>query len=101
MGRARRDKGVHEGIQGRERFSVRQRPEGSWGVLQGLLREGELVENFKGRAKSRLAYGRLTWQGLGNAGTHVSVVLMVVYAVAVAAYRIGRPVLRQSIAFFA
>ena len=60
-----------------------------------------LVEGFIGRVKGRLAYGRLTWQGLGNASIHVSLVLMVVYAVAVAAYGIGRPELRQSVAFFA
>jgi hypothetical protein len=60
-----------------------------------------VVEGFNGRAKSRLAYERLTWQGLENAGIHVSLILMVVYAVAIAAFRIGRPELRQSIAFFA
>ena len=60
-----------------------------------------VVEGFNGRAKSRLAYQRFTWQGLGNASTHVSLVLMVVYAVCIAAYRIGRPELRQSVAFFA
>jgi hypothetical protein len=60
-----------------------------------------VVEGFNGRAKSRLAYERLTWQGLENAGIHVSVILMVVYAVAIAAFRIGRPELRQSVAFFA
>lgn len=41
------------------------------------------------------------WQGLENASIYVSVVLMVVYVVAVAAYRIGRPELRQIMAFFA
>jgi hypothetical protein len=60
-----------------------------------------VVEGFIGRVKSRLAYGRLTWQGLENVGIHVSLVLMVVYAVAIAAFRIGRPELRQSVAFFA
>jgi hypothetical protein len=60
-----------------------------------------VVEGFNGRVKSRLAYERLTWQGLENAGIHVSLVLCVVYAVAIAAFRIGRPELRQSIAFFA
>ena len=60
-----------------------------------------VVEGFIGRVRSRLAYGRLTWQGLENAGIHVSLVLCVVYAVAIAAHRIGRPELRQSIAFFA
>jgi len=60
-----------------------------------------VVEGFNGRAKSRLAYQRLTWQGLDNAGIHVGLVLMVVYAVCIAAYGIGRPELRQSVAFFA
>ena len=60
-----------------------------------------LVEGFIGRVKTRLGYGRLTWQGLENASIHVSLVLMVVYAVAIAAFRIGRPELRQSVAFFA
>ena len=60
-----------------------------------------LVEGFIGRVKSRLGYGRLTWQGLENASIHVSLVLMVVYAVAIVASRIGRPELRQSVAFFA
>jgi hypothetical protein len=60
-----------------------------------------VVEGFNGRVKSRLAYRRLTWQGLGNASIHVSLVLMVAYAVCIAAYGIGRPELRQSVAFFA
>ena len=60
-----------------------------------------VVEGFNGRVKSRVAYSRLTWQGLGNASIHVSLVLMVVYAVCIAAYGIGRPELRQSVAFFA
>jgi hypothetical protein len=59
------------------------------------------VEGFNGRAKSRLAYERLTWQGLENANIHVGLVLMVAYAVCIAAYGIGRPELRQSVAFFA
>jgi hypothetical protein len=60
-----------------------------------------VVEGFIGRVKSRLGYGRFTWQGLENTSIHVSLVLMVVYAVAIAASRIGRPELRQSVAFFA
>jgi len=60
-----------------------------------------VVEGFNGRVKSRLAYEMLTWQGLGNASIHVGLVLMVAYAVCIAAYGIGRPELRQSIAFFA
>jgi hypothetical protein len=60
-----------------------------------------LVEGFIGRVKCRLGYGRLTWQGLENVSIHVSLVLMVVYAVAIAAFRLGRPKLRQSVAYFA
>jgi hypothetical protein len=60
-----------------------------------------VVEGFIGRVKSRLGYGRLTWQGLENASIHVGLVLMVVYAVAMAAHRIGMPELRQSVAYFA
>jgi len=58
-----------------------------------------MVEGLNGRAKSRLAYQRLTWQGLENASTHVSLVLMVAYAVCIAACLIGRPELRQSVTF--
>jgi hypothetical protein len=60
-----------------------------------------VVEGFNGRVKSRLAYRRLTWQGLENASINVSLVLMVAYAVCIAAYGIGRPEFRQSVAFFA
>jgi len=60
-----------------------------------------VVEGFNGRVKSRLAYRRLTWQGLDNACVHVSLVLMVAYAVCIVAYGIGRPELRQSVGFFA
>ena len=60
-----------------------------------------MVEVFIGWVKCRRGYGRLTWQGLENVGIHVSLVLMVVYAVCIAAYGIGRPELRQSVAFFA
>jgi len=59
------------------------------------------AESFNGRAKSRLAYQRLTWQGLDNVGIHVGLVLVVAYAVCIAAYGLGRPELRQSVAFFA
>jgi hypothetical protein len=50
-----------------------------------------VVEGFNGRAKSRLAYQRLTCQRLENASTHVSLVLMVAYAIYITAYGIGRP----------
>jgi hypothetical protein len=59
------------------------------------------TEGFIGRAKSRLGYRRLTWQGMDNVCIHVCIVLCVVYAVCIAAHRIGRPELRQSVAYFA
>ena len=59
-----------------------------------------VVEGFNGRVKNRLAYRPLTWQGLKNASIHVSLVLMLAYAVCIATYGIGRPELRQSMAFF-
>jgi len=60
-----------------------------------------VVEGFIGRVKCRLGYWRLTWQGLSNASIYMSLVLMVAYVVCIAAYGIGRPELRQSVAFFA
>ena len=59
------------------------------------------AEGFIGRAKSRLAYQRLTWQGVDNACIHVCIVLCVAYAVCIVSYRLGRPELRQSVAYFA
>ena len=58
-------------------------------------------EGLFGRAKCRLNLGGVTWQGLDNTETHVSLVFCVAYCVCIAAYRIGRPELRQSMAFFA
>ena len=54
-----------------------------------------------GRAKCRLGLSRFTWQGLDNVHIHVSLALFVAYGVCIAAYCIGRPELRQSIAYFA
>jgi hypothetical protein len=59
------------------------------------------AESLNGRVKARLAYSRLTWQGLQNASIHVCLVLSVVYAVAIVASLTGRPELRYSIAHFA
>ncbi len=60
-----------------------------------------MSESLNGRVKGRLAYSRFTWQGLSNASIHVSIIFCVVYAAVIAAYRIGRPELRYSIAHFA
>jgi hypothetical protein len=60
-----------------------------------------MAESLNGRVKARLAYSRLTWQGLENASIHVSLVLCVVYAVAIVATLLGMPKRRYSIAYFA
>jgi hypothetical protein len=59
------------------------------------------AESLIGRVKSRLGFERLTWQGLWNANIHVSLILSVVYAAAIAAARIEKPDKRQSITYFA
>jgi len=60
-----------------------------------------MSESLNGRVKARLAYSRFTGQGLGNASIHVSIIFCIIYAVVIAAYRIGKPELRYSIAYFA
>ena len=60
-----------------------------------------MSESLNGRVKTRLAYSRFTWQGLGNASIHVSIIFCIVYAAVIAAHRIGKPELRYSIAHFA
>ena len=60
-----------------------------------------MSESLNGRVKARLAYSRFTWQGLCNASIHVSIIFCIIYAAVIAAYRIGKPELRYSIAYFA
>ena len=67
-------------------------------IYKGLRAKSE---SLNGRVKARLAYSRFTWQGLSNASIHVSIIFCVVYSAVIAAYRIGRPKLRYSIAHFA
>ena len=43
-----------------------------------------------GRAKCRLSFSRLTWQGLGNVCIHVCLALFVAYGVCIVAHLIGR-----------
>jgi hypothetical protein len=51
---------------------------------------------------SSMVYGmRLYAHPPGGTRAHVSLVLMVAYAVAIAALRMGRPKLRKSVTFFA
>jgi transposase len=60
-----------------------------------------MSESLNGRVKARIAFSRLTWQGIENASIHVCLVLSMVYAVAVVAALLGKPELRYSIAHFA
>jgi hypothetical protein len=67
-------------------------------IYKGLRAKSE---SLNGRVKARLAYGRLTWQGLRNACVHACLVFCVAYAVTIAAVLIGKPELQYSIAYFA
>lgn len=58
-------------------------------------------EGLFGRAKCRLSFSRLTWQGLDNACIHVCLAMSVAYSVCIVAHLLGRPELRQSVAYFA
>jgi len=60
-----------------------------------------MVESLNGRVKSRLDFSQFTWQGLGNACIHTSLVFSVVYAAVITAAKLGRPELQYSIAYFA
>jgi transposase len=73
-------------------------PENLRVVYKGLR---AMSESLNGRVKARLAFSRLTWQGIQNASIHVCLVLSMVYAVAVVASVMGKPELRYSIAHFA
>jgi hypothetical protein len=58
-------------------------------------------ESLNGRVKCRLAFSRLTWQGLRNACVHACLVFCVAYAVVIVAWLLGRPEFQYSIAYFA
>jgi hypothetical protein len=58
-------------------------------------------ESLNGRVKARLAFSRLTWQGLRNASIHTCLVFSVVYAIAIVASLLRRPELQYSTAHFA
>jgi hypothetical protein len=58
-------------------------------------------ESLNGRVKARLAYSRLTWQGLRNACIHACLIFSVVYSVVIVASVLGRPELQYSVAYFA
>jgi len=68
-------------------------------VVFGRLRAR--VESFISGLKNHLAYSRFTWKGLDNASIHTSLAFCVVYAVAIAASKLGCPNLAGSISYFA
>ena len=59
------------------------------------------VKSFISTLKNHLAYNRFTWKGLDNTSIHTSLAFCVVYAVVIAALKLGRPDLTGSIAYFA
>jgi len=68
-------------------------------VVYKMLRSKS--ESLNGRVKARLAYSRLTWQGLCNACIHACLVFSVVYSIVIVAAVLDKPELQYSIAFFA
>jgi len=60
-----------------------------------------MVESLNGRVKSRLGFGRFTWQGFENACVHACLVFCLVYAVVIVAARLGLPDLQYSVSYFA
>jgi hypothetical protein len=68
-------------------------------VIYGRLRAS--VEGFVSTLKNHLGYDNFTWKGLENASIHTTLALCVVYAVHIAAIKMGKPDLARSIAYFA
>jgi len=68
-------------------------------VVYKMLRSKS--ESLNGRVKARLAYSRLTWQGLGNACIHACLIFCLVYSIVIVAALLGRPELQYSVAYFA
>jgi hypothetical protein len=58
-------------------------------------------ESLNGRVKARLAFSRLTWQGLRNACIHTCLVFSLVYSIIIVASLLGKPELQYSTAYFA
>jgi len=58
-----------------------------------------MAESFISTLKNHLGYDNFTWKGLENACIHTSIAHCVVYAVAIAAMKMGKPGLAMSIAY--
>jgi hypothetical protein len=68
-------------------------------VIYKMLRAKS--ESLNGRVKARLAFTRLTWQGLRNACIHTCLVFSLVYSIIIAASLLEKPELQYSTAYFA
>jgi hypothetical protein len=79
-----------------KRFKVRGDPR-----LVGLYRLRMSVERSFRAGKLELTMENLRWRGVAKVRMHVAICFACMYAVAIAAHRIGRPELANSIAAFA
>jgi hypothetical protein len=75
--------------------------EGPWWKRLVYKRIRAMVEGYIGHIKTRLHYHQFTWKGLANAAIHNCLTFSIVYAVAIAAMKMGRPDLAKSISYFA
>jgi len=78
-----------------KRFKVKGDPR-----LVGLYRLRMAVERGFKAGKLELTMENLRWRGISRIRMHVAIVFCCIYAVAIAAHRIGRPDLANSIAAF-
>jgi len=69
--------------------------------LRAIYKLRSKSESLNGRVKARLAFSRLTWQGLRNVCIHVCLIFSVIYSIVIAASLLGRPELQHSTAYFA
>ena len=67
-------------------------------VIYGRLRAK--VESFISTLKNRLGYDNYTWKGLENASIHTCLAVSLIYAVTIAAIKMGKPEKARSIAYF-
>ena len=67
-------------------------------VIYGRLRA--TAEWFISTLKTQLGYDNFTWKGLENASIHTCLAVSLIYAVTIAAIKMGKPEKARSIAYF-
>jgi len=67
-------------------------------VIYGRLRA--TAEGFVSTLKTQIGYDNYTWKGLDNAAIHTSLAISLIYAVTIAAIKMGKPEKARSIAYF-